>query len=143
MTLLSAADTLDPDREWKLYLEEGRAHYQVLSDTNADSTPFRADKKLTDNQWHHILLNVDPAKNASFYIDGKWKGQFTLPFFNAVWNSNTLQLGRSLRSSGSSDFFMGQIDESHLFSPLFKQKSKPSHKPTSTEDLPSLCLPAK
>ncbi|MEL0120535.1 MAG: cadherin domain-containing protein, partial [Opitutae bacterium] len=121
MTLLSAADTLDPDREWKLYLEDGRAHHQVLSDTNADSTPFQADKKLTDNQWHHILLNVDPAKNASFYIDGKWKGQFTLPFFNAVWNSNTLQLGRSLRSTGSSDFFKGQIDDIRIYSrPLFQ-----------------------
>ena len=121
MTLLSAADTLDPDREWKLYLEDGRAHYKVLGDTNADSTPFRADKKLTVNQWHHILLNVDPAKNASFYIDGKWKGQFTLPFFNAVWNSNTLQLGRSLRSTGHSDFFKGQIDDIRIYSrPLFQ-----------------------
>ena len=74
----------------------------------------------------------------------KVEGQFTLPFFNAVWNSNTLQLGRSLRSTGPSDSLKAKSMISAFILVLFFQAEiEAPHTPTPTEDLPSLCLPAK
>ena len=71
----------------------------------------------------------------------KVEGTVHSAFFNGVWNSNTLQLGRSLRSTGPSDFFKGQIDDIRIYSrPLFKQKSKPSH--ANTNRGPTFSLPS-
>ena len=75
--------------------------------------------------------NVDPAKN-SFVLHRRKRIQFTLPFFNAVWNSNTLQLGRSLRFNWSRDFFKGQIDDIRIYSrPLFTEIEALSHANTN------------
>ncbi|MBT5691351.1 MAG: cadherin-like domain-containing protein [Opitutae bacterium] len=116
MTLLSAADTNDPDREWKIYLNNGKVHYQVTGDRGTETEALLANKTLSDDRWHHVALKVDPATNAVFYIDGKWTAMESRPFLSVVQNIDVLQLGRSLTSDGATNHFKGEIDDVRIYS---------------------------
>jgi hypothetical protein len=141
MTLLSAADTNDPDREWKLYIENGKVHYQVMGDSGTETEALLANKTLSDDRWHHVALKVDRATNAVFYIDGKWAAKESRPFLNVVRDIDTLQLGRSLTSAGATNHFKGRIDEVRIYSrPLLEKEIESLSHATSNRG-PTIQLP--
>ncbi len=112
--IFSVSDNRDVDRYLRIYLEGGILKYKVLGDTGTDSASLASPGTANDDQWHHAAVTVDASRNAKLYLDGALVREGSRPFCNAVFNLNSMAIGRTVRSNGS-DYWRGGVDDVRIY----------------------------
>jgi len=84
-----------------------------LGDSGGWSGPS-AGSDLRDGKWHHLIVTVNRANNATFYIDGVNGGTAGISARSgSLSNAGTMKIGRY--GAGASEYFNGSIDEVRVY----------------------------
>ncbi len=95
--------------QFDLFIRNGPT---IVNHRLSEATPF-------DNTWHHIVFTMDPAGNASLWVDGV-KDSVDMSYARQAWAHDTTTIGGILRAT-TCCLFNGMIDEVYLFNYVLEE----------------------
>ena len=113
--LFSASDTSDHNRNLTIRINDGLLKYKVRGDIETDTASIRSPGIVNDGAWHLACVTVDLARNVSLYVDGEAVATGSRPFFDAVFDIDSVAIGRGQTSVGGDDYFRGDIDDVRIY----------------------------
>ena len=139
--IFAAADSGDPDRDLRLYIDDGKLKYKVRGDIGSPESSVASPQNVNDGQWHHAAITVDAAMNATLYLDGEIVATGIRPFFSGLFNIDVLRIGQTVNSNIFANPFRGKVDDLRVYQRVLGQDEVASLASASQNHAPLISLP--
>ena len=105
---------IDNNDQFRVRYGDGSSNEYLTYDTGSSGGD-----EVTDNLWHHWIVNFEKSDKIKIYADGNTTAKATSGSISAFGNlSTTVGLKIGSIYSGAGNFFKGKLDEVRLYSKI-------------------------